>query len=246
MKSSTIVSCLLAILCVCNIARSLEPDDPALIGLWLCDEGNGNKILDSSGNENHATGTFEWGEGKFGDGIELSQGSVDVQTSDSVNSIVDQITIAGWFRIEADSDTGVRRQNAYLLEDQSATETIPDSWAFGVWTPGVIVLWGKTEVEQEEWTHIAGTYDGKSMKLYLNGQLDSEMANTGSIQVPADLLQLKYGPETYIGGMDEIVLFNRALDQNEVAALAKGWEAAMPVESVGQLSATWGRMKSLN
>ena len=59
-------------------------------------------------------------------------------------------------------------------------------------------------------------------------------------------MQLKYASESYTGGMDEIVLFNRALDDDEIAALANGWEAAMPVNNKGKLSATWGLIKSLN
>jgi len=119
MKCLVTVACFLAILCVCTASWSLDPDDPALVGLWLCDEGSGDAMIDSSGNGNDATGNFDWGEGKFGDGIAVSAGSVVVQTSDSVNSIKEALTVAGWFRVDSTSDTGIRRQNAFLLEDQS-------------------------------------------------------------------------------------------------------------------------------
>lgn len=248
-KECVFMRVLLASLCFmvvfCVNSWSIQKGDPALVGVWLCDEGSGKEILDSSGNDNNATGTFKWGEGKIDGGIEVSSGSVDVPTSDSVNSIVDEVTLAGWFRVDADSDTGIRRQNAYLLEDQSATETTPNAWAFGVWTPGVLVLWGKTEVKQKEWIHIAGTYDGKTMKLYLNGKLDAETPHTGSIQVPGDLLQLKYGSETYIGGMDEIVILNRAIDENEVKLLTKGWAESISVLGQDKMSLTWGKIKQI-
>ena len=45
--------------------------------------------------------------------------------------------------------------------------------------------------------------------------------------------------------MDEIVIFNRALDAKEIKQLLEGWEGAMPVDSQDKLSATWGTIKSL-
>lgn len=256
MRSLVAILCSLAILCVCTASWSLDPDDPALVGLWLCDEGKGDTMVDSSGNGNDATGSFDWGEGKFGDGITIAAGSIDVQTSDSVNSVKEALTVAAWFRVDADSDTGIRRQNGFLLEDQSTSEPIPDGFSFRIWTtsglsPGV---YGTTELKQGEWYHLAGTYDGEFMKLYVNGVEEGELTDStggkidggwsGDIQRPADQLQLKYGAEAYTGGMDEIVIFNRALDADEIKKLAEGWEAAISVDSQGKLSATWGNIKS--
>jgi hypothetical protein len=245
-------------LCVCAASWSLDPDDPALVGLWLCDEGQGDTIVDSSDNGNDATGGFDWGEGKFGDGIAVSAGSIVVQTSDSVNSVKEALTVAAWFRVDSASDTGIRRQNAFLLEDQSTSEPIPDGFSFRIWTtsglsPGI---YGKAELKLGEWYHAAGPYDGETMKLYINGIEEEELLDstggkidgtwTGDIATPGDQLQLKYGAETYIGGMDEIVIFNRALSADEIKQLAEGWEAAMPVARQGKLSTTWGDIKSLN
>jgi len=258
MKYLATVACFLAVLCVCTVSWSLDPDDPALVGLWLCDEGKGDTIVDSSGNENDATGSFEWEEGKFGDCIVVGAGSVNVTTSDSVNSIKEALTVAAWFRIDAASDTGIRRQNAFLLEDQSTSEPVPDGWSFRIWTtsglsPGA---YGKTKLKLGEWYHIAGTYDGEVMKLYINGVEEKELLTdggaafngewTGDIMTPGDQLQLKYGSETYIGGMDEIVIYNRALSADEINQLVEGWELAISVASQGKLSSTWGAIKSLD
>jgi hypothetical protein len=244
-------------MCAYTVSWSIEPDDPALVSLWLCDDGAGDTITDSSGNGNDATGNFEWDEGKFDGGILIAGGAITVDTSDSIDSVKEAITIAAWFRVDADSDTGIRRQNAFLLEDQSSSEPVPNGFSFRIWTtsglsPGV---YGTTELEQGEWYHVVGTYDGEFMKLYVNGVAEEELLDssggningdwTGDIGTPGDQLQLKYASESYTGGMDEIVLFNRALDDDEIAALANGWEAAMPVDSQSKLAATWGTVKSL-
>lgn len=256
MKSRVFVSCFLIFLSLSVVSWALNPKDPALVAIWLCDEGKGDTILDTSGNKNDATGTFKWTAGKFGSGLEITSGSIDVKTSDSINSIKKAITVAAWFNITGDSDTGIRRQNAFLLEDQSASEPVPDGFSFRLWTtsglsPGV---YGVTKLKKNEWYHVAGTYDGKLMKLYINGVAEPELLSSanakvdgawsGDIGTPADTLQLKYAAETYIGLMDEIVLFNRALAADEIMQLTKGWKAAMALESNDKLSATWGQLKS--
>ncbi len=234
--------------------------DPAIIGLWLFDEGSGTVVKDSSGNGNDGkiTGNFTWGAGKFGQAIIApGTGQIDVAVSPSLNKVTKAMTIAGWFRVDKDSDTGIRRQNAYLLEDQSASEPVPDGWSFRIWTTNGLSsgAYGTTKVEKGKWTHIAGTYDGKVMKLYINGVEEKELKTDGNanfngewagkIGTPGDILQLKYGSESYTGGMDEIVLFSRALSADEIKQLLKGWKSAMLVKPKDKLSITWGSIKSV-
>ena len=58
------------------------------------------------------------------------------------------------------------------------------------------------------------------------GALSSEKADwkpewNGDITV-GQVLQLKYGPELFTGGIDEVVLLSRALDADEIAQLLNG------------------------
>ena len=256
MRYSVVTVSLLLLLFLCVASYSL--DQKGLVGVWLCDD-KGDTLADSSGNKNDGAinGAFKFDKGKF-DGCVVApgSGSIGIATSDSINSIGDAVTIAGWFRVDADSDTGIRRTNAYLLEDQSATEPVPDGWSFRIWTTNGLCpgAYSTTKVIKGEWTHVAGTYDGKLLKLYINGVEEKELktdvnANfngewAGKIATPADILELKYSAESYTGAMDEIVLFSRALSANEISQLLKGWKGALTVESKDKLSVTWGKLKS--
>ncbi len=257
MRYLSIILSLLLILFICSASHSAI-NLKGLVGVWLCDDGKGDTLTDSSGNKNNGiiNGAFKWDNGKFGGCIvSPGAGSIDVKTTDSINSIVDAVTVAAWFRVDSDSDTGIRRQNAYLLEDQSSSEPVPDGWSFRIWTTNGLSsgAYGTTKVKKGEWTHIAGTYDGQTMKLYINGVEEKELKTDGNanfngewggkIQTPGDQLQLKYGSETYIGGMDEIVLFNRALSADEIKELSKGWKSALSVSSRDKLAITWGQIK---
>lgn len=232
--------------------------DPALVGLWLFDDGSGTVVKDSSGNGNDGkiNGNFKWDTGKFGGAlIAAGTGQIDVPKSASLDKVTKAMTIAAWYRVDADSDTGLRRPNAYLLEDQSASEFEPDGFSFRIWTsaglsPGV---YGKTKLEKKKWYHVAGTYDGAQMLLYINGVAEKELYSdakalvtgkwSGDIGTPADALQLKFGSESFTGGMDEIILFSRALTAKEIMELTAGAIPTSPVSTYGKFTTKWAAIK---
>lgn len=222
---------------------AIDQDDPAWVGAWPFDEGEGATVADvKNGNDGEFNGTFDWGPGIIGNAV-LAEGggSIDVPGSPSIASISQQLTVAAWFRVDADSNTGIRKQNAFLLEDQSDTEPIPDGFSFRIWTdqglsPG---LYGTTELLQGQWYHVAGTYDGDVMELYINGVPESifgVLDSTGAEWVPewsgnippGDQLQLKYGPESLTGAIDEVMILNRALSIEEISEILAGWDSLAP------------------
>ena len=222
-----------------------------LVGLWLFDDGADKEIEDSSGNKNHGaldSGAKAGQAGKFGDAVVTQpKEAVTVPATKSLDSVINQISLGGWFRIDKPSDTGHRRNGAYLLEDQSGGEKNPDGWVFAVWTDvgGIGLAWGEKKVTPEVWTHIAGTYDGKKIYLYINGELDVSIPKTGKImQVKAPLHLGKFGGETYVGGMDEVFLYNRALSADEVKATMKSFSnSATAVDSRDKLATCWASLK---
>jgi hypothetical protein len=83
------------------------------------------------------------------------------------------------------------------------------------------------------WIHVALTWDGTHRKLYVNGVLDAEDEPVGSLQPNADPLEIggrmtdPVNPAAgltyaFVGLMDSIKLFNRALSAEEIAQLAVG------------------------
>lgn len=233
-------------------------NDSALVGLWLFDDGSGTTVKDSSGNGNDGAinGDFKWDSGKFGTCIVApGTGSIDVPASASLDTVTGAMTIAAWFRVDADSDTGIRRPNAFLLEDQSDTEPVPDGFSFRMWTttglsPGI---YGKAELQQGQWYHVAGTYDGSQMTLYIDGVAEGEVTDStggaidgkwsGDVGTPTDALQLKFASESLTGGMDEIVLLNRALSDSEIRELMMGAIPTSSVDAHAKLATTWAAIK---
>jgi hypothetical protein len=75
--------------------------------------------------------------------------------------------------------------------------------------------WNRSPVEFHDWQHIAWTYDGKTMRLYLGGM---EVA-TGEPSTP-----LRFGTNTVLapnfsGLLDELLIFQRPLSPDEIARI---------------------------
>jgi len=91
------------------------------------------------------------------------------------------------------------------------------------------------------WVHLAATYDGAALKLYVNGQFVAQQALTGLM--PATDLPLLLGQMlptdagyNFAGALDDVHVFNRALDAAEVAALYAGTLEAAPSPGVTALT----------
>jgi hypothetical protein len=93
-------------------------------------------------------------------------------------------------------------------------------------------------VPVNRWSHVALTYDGSTLRLYLNGNQVSSRATTGSIQTPDTPLWIggnhPYG-EHFRGQIDEVRVYDRARWRGEIRE-----DMATPVEPADGLMAAYG------
>jgi hypothetical protein len=73
------------------------------------------------------------------------------------------------------------------------------------------------------WSHLAGTYDGTNIRLYVNGVLvrttlmTAGMPGTvGPLRIGGNEVSLPFGGQFFKGLIDEIRIYNRALSQAEI------------------------------
>jgi hypothetical protein len=85
---------------------------------------------------------------------------------------------------------------------------------------------GNTVLSTGKWYHVAATWDGSTVKIYLNGVLDNGTgtARTGSIGYDTQALNLggrsgSSNDDCFDGYLDDVRIFNYALDQWEVKNL---------------------------
>jgi glucose/arabinose dehydrogenase len=80
---------------------------------------------------------------------------------------------------------------------------------------------GSAAVPLNTWTHLASTYDGSTLKLYVNGVLAGSKAVTGSLAATTNPLRIggnTIWSEWFSGQIDEVRLYKRALTPGEIQA----------------------------
>src|SRR5262249_54057381 len=78
---------------------------------------------------------------------------------------------------------------------------------------------GTSLLPTNTWSHVAVTYDGAAIRLYVNGAQVSSVARTGPITTSTDPLRIGGDPfygQYFQGTIDEVRIYNRALSAAEV------------------------------
>jgi RHS repeat-associated protein len=72
-----------------------------------------------------------------------------------------------------------------------------------------------------QWTHVVGTYDGSTMRIYLNGVQDNSGAITGTVATISEPTEIgynsQYGPQSFTGSLDEIRMSSSARSADWIA-----------------------------
>ncbi|MBC8095007.1 MAG: immunoglobulin domain-containing protein, partial [Akkermansiaceae bacterium] len=148
------------------------------------------------------------------------------------------LTLESWIYVNEHSPSGgvvmfgkdgVYSDRQYLvgLGDISLTgETnIPNTWVVRAHlsVPGEFKIFnGRTVIQVRKWYHVAMTYNGSELSLYVNGVLDRSEPLTGPIITTAQPLIIGGsvpGPWDFNGRVDELSLYHRALNSNEIAGI---------------------------
>jgi len=78
---------------------------------------------------------------------------------------------------------------------------------------------GTANIPLNTWTHLAATYDGTTLKLYVNGTLVTSTSVSGNITVTNGMLRIggnSIWNEWFRGLIDEVRIYNRALSVTEI------------------------------
>jgi regulation of enolase protein 1 (concanavalin A-like superfamily) len=218
---------------------------PDLVAWWRLDEGEGRNVFDWSGHGNHAKiiGSPQWVVGQVDSALSFSGGYdeyVDCGNAASLN-ITDAITISAWINT---NDAGNSEDNPYVTKGNNSYALRHDagnSIGFYIYAGGspFLVLSAVTSAFNDAWHHIAGTYDGSNMTLYINGESMANTAHTGPIDISA--FNVNIGSDAaqtwmwYNGLIDDVRIYNRGLTRQEVqqVMLAKSEFATRPSPANG-------------
>jgi len=140
---------------------------------------------------------------------------------------VTNLTLAFWFKVSSHATVselvnkfGGSGNISYGTEIQDSDRKI----RFRICTDGSNPsdCASSTAIATGVWHHFAGTYDGLTMRVYINGELENSLAKPGNIFNSTEPLRIGtygYYPWWFCGSIDEVAVWNRALSETEIRAL---------------------------
>ena len=222
---------------------------PRPVGHWTLDEGSGTTVADVSGNGNDGTimdnpdlDDPTWIAGVYGGALEFHGTGVAGTGGDFIDcgndaslDITGPISIALWIRPDADDPEG---------KGTSGGETAPMAKATSDWSWQVRYGWGGAptpymsftfntsprawasvgrNLERYEWCHIACSYDGTTLKCYLDG-VETDSTPMGEIHSSADpvLIGSDGWKCDWTGAIDDVRIYDRGLSADEIVDVAAG------------------------
>jgi hypothetical protein len=227
---------------ITNVAKA---EDENLVGWWKFDEGSGDVATDSSGNGfDIPLVDHLWGDGVFG-GAVVFPGQGQGQKGGFVYSD-NAITVCAWVWHEAFITGQVERYVTAEPEIAVIRKESDGRLHFYINAGGTLQHLRVSDVLTEgEWHHVAGTWDGKTQRLYLDGVEIASQTPGGALGTTSGV-RFSNTPEPLNGMLDDARIYNRALTEEEINIVMVGPEypyASNPSPSDGELYGdTWVSM----
>ena len=248
----------LAVVCVMFTAFLVMPSAAALpdglVGHWALD----GDTSDGTGNNPDGTiiGVPTWTEGRFDQALSFvgPGDNVDLGTLNPSEG-TDQFSFGLW------TDWAGNNGAYQLIFSKRWYEWADDKvmWSFYLHKDDNTLLMLSPAsgnvfaipMIEGEWIHLAVTFDGTDAKLYVDGEEKASGAfkmSTGT-DSPLVLSGTVEQLEGYSGIIDNVFLYNRALDPGEVQELADGATLTdvlgpSAISSAGKLATRWAQIKS--
>lgn len=232
----------------------IKPD--TIVGIWLLDEGKGETVNDSSGNGHNGkfVGKIGWTDGKFGKALEFpGVGGNRVEIPHDNSLTLSEWTITAWAKqkptgawaIVLVKDPGNGLQN-YSLDMNEQGRVFSEVTSGGKWSN----CGSTTTVYDEKWHFLAASYDGKTLRVYVDGKQEGEQpfAKPDTNTAPVAIGDRMDSSQPINGIIDDVGLFSVALSEKDINdIMKKGLGTATGVaaiDSVGKLASTWGMVKN--
>jgi hypothetical protein len=226
---------------------ALSPTPLGLVAAYSFDSTSGTTLADTSGNAHHGAITgATWTTGKYGNSLSFNGSNqsvsipdandLDLSTGMTLEAYVYPVTINSWETVLLKERPGGL---AYALYAGAPSNGPPAGYITRTGTSGDIGADGLTRLPLNTWSHIASTYDGSSVRLYVNGVLVRTTSAPGSIMASANPLRMggnSIWGEYFQGRIDEARIYNRALSAAEIAIDMTTPVASLPVPTLAAMS----------
>ena len=212
--------------------RPAEPTPPApvggVVGQW---DFTSTSDISGSGNNGTLSGAT-LGTGRTGQGLRLTASNQRMVVPDSPSlDITEQITLAAWIQPST-------RSTQYVIK--KAAQNATDGYELALSNAGKVFVRFNQDSSGDAyrvdstsnypsdgstWIHVAATYDGTTIRLYVNGQLQASKAATftiGTNDLGLGIGAQADGVGAMRGTIDDALVADRAFSAAEILALYQG------------------------
>jgi hypothetical protein len=195
-----------------------------LVAAYGFNEGSGSVAASSAGSNNGSVINATWTTvGRYGNALSFDGAGDRVSIADAnVLDLTAGLTLEAWVRPNnLNGWTTVILKEAgstlsYSLYGSDNTNRPPAGY---VQVGGDQAVTGPSNLALGTWSHLAVTYDGSIMRLYVNGTQVATRSLSGSITTSTGALSIggnNVWGEWFNGLIDEIRIYNRALTTTEI------------------------------
>ncbi|MGP3963169.1 LamG domain-containing protein [Nonomuraea sp. 3N208] len=201
---------------VSALIEALPNLQTTLVGAYGLNEGTGTALGDSSGRGHTGTATNpSWVSGKYGKALAFGYAATA-----NVPNLTSQgkVTLSAWVK---------PKTNARYLEALSRNGFVMYAADWPNDTPSATLgsghfIVGPQVLPVDTWTHLAATYDGREIRLYVNGQSVGYAGNTNGLSGnPGQLVIGQGSPYGTLNGMviDEVRTYDAALTPEQIESI---------------------------
>ena len=269
-----VLFCLIFVLfTVSQVSAGLDKD---LVIFFTFDNVNGKKILDDSDNDLDAevVGNIDFVKGKYGNAMHIAAAAKDDTCvhvpADDLLKIEDEITMMAWvYHEDWETVSGQLFDNgSHILGEEKRSYGLglfpaPEHFGFlrNFDDPNIVMhlggfdgdrdgtwrFWSGGRMVDKKWHHIAVTYDGRTKRMYMDGEIisgdvvvDFEFIGTNDSDLRIGCAKNHPQYTFKNGSIDEAGLWRRALTQSEIREVMGG---ALAVSPKNKIATTWGSIK---
>ncbi len=228
--------------------------NPALVGYWKMDDAAGVQARDLSGWGNDATlpSGSAWTPGIKGYALNFDGSTTYGSVSDQEGlDATTGLTLSAWIKPQAQGAQDIISRATIGAVDGYSLYLNPTN---ATTNPGKIIFHlneatsGNTyrvisdtsyPFSGNTWIHVAATYDGTAMRMYVNGVEEESSLGPGSIA--ANLIDVGIGAQAngsrkFRGQMDDVRIYRRALSAAEITEIASVPQANLHITKTDGVS----------